>query len=285
MKLAFLGTGLMGSPMVCRLLKEQHEVTVWNRSAEKARALAAHGARVADSSIDAVRGAQAVITMLINGEAVESVLMPDALLETISPGAMVIDMSSIAPTQAKEHAVRLRKRGIRYLDAPVSGGTLGAESGTLAIMAGGDEIDVQWASPILSAMGHVTHVGPSGSGQLVKLANQMIVGMTIGAVAEALLLVERGGGSSIKAIEAMQGGFASSRILEVHGTRMAQRDFKKRAAMRVQLKDMNNALTTAESLDLPITSLVADMYLSAISHGNGDLDHSALWLELERRNR
>ena len=126
MKLAFLGTGLMGSPMVCRLLKAQQEVTVWNRSAEKARALAAHGARVADSSIDAVRGAQAVITMLINGEAVESVLMPDALLETISPGAMVIDMSSIAPTQAKEHAVRLRKRGIRYLDAPVSGGTLGA---------------------------------------------------------------------------------------------------------------------------------------------------------------
>lgn len=285
MKIAFLGTGLMGSPMVCRLLKTQHEVKVWNRSAEKARALVSHGALVADSAIDAVRGADVVIMMLVNGEAVEAVLMSDALLEALSPGAMVIDMSSIAPVQAKDHAVRLRKRGLRYLDAPVSGGTLGAESGALAIMAGGDEIDVNWASPILSAMGRVTHVGPSGSGQLVKLANQMIVGMTIGAVAEALLLVERGGGSSIKAIEAMQGGFASSRVLELHGMRMAQRDFKKRAAMRVQLKDMNNALMTAESLDLPITSLVADLYLSALGHGNGDLDHSALWLEFERRNR
>lgn len=284
MHVAFLGTGLMGAPMARRLLAAGHRVTAWNRSADKAEALRADGAEVARSAAAAVSQADAVITMLENGTVVQQVLLAADVLSAMPPAALVIDMSSIAPVQARRHAIALRQRGARYLDAPVSGGTLGAENGMLAIMAGGDPADVEDAAPLFAALGRVIHVGPTGCGQLVKLANQMIVGMTIGAVAEALLLVEREGGDPARAIAAMQGGFAGSRILELHGTRMAQRDFAKRGAMAVQLKDLDNALTTAGDLDLPITALVARLYRDAIAQGDGDLDHSALWRELDRRN-
>jgi 2-hydroxy-3-oxopropionate reductase len=285
MRVAFLGTGLMGAPMVRRLLAAGHAVVAWNRSADKALALQSDGACVARHAEQAVAKADAVITMLADGAAVERVLLSAEVTAALRAGTLVIDMSSIAPAQARQHAALLRAQGLRYLDAPVSGGTLGAEAGTLVIMAGGDVIDVEAARPLLDALGRVTHVGPTGCGQLVKLANQMIVGMTIGAVAEALLLVERAGGDPAKAIAAMRGGFADSRILEVHGTRMAQRDFTRRAAMAVQLKDLDNALATAGALDLPITALLAQLYREAIASGDGDLDHSALWREIDRRNR
>lgn len=284
MHVAFLGTGLMGAPMARRLLAAGHRVTAWNRSAEKAEALRAHGAEVAGSATAAVSQADAVIAMLENGAAVQRVLLAAEVLGALRPASLVIDMSSIAPAQARNHAIAVRARGARYLDAPVSGGTLGAEAGTLAIMAGGHAADVDAARPLFEALGRVTHVGPTGCGQLVKLANQMIVGMTIGAVAEALLLVEHEGGDAASAIAAMQGGFAGSRILELHGARMAQRDFARRAAMTVQLKDLDNALATAGDLDLPITALVARLYRDAIAAGDGELDHSALWRELDRRN-
>lgn len=284
MNVAFLGTGLMGAPMVRRLLAAGHAVTVWNRNREKALPLVDHGAVVARSAAAAVTGAQAVITMLTDGRAVAEVMLAPEVLAALGKGTFVIDMSSIAPAQARHLVDILRQRGARCLDAPVSGGTVGAEAGTLAIMAGGDEADVQAATPLLSAMGRVTHVGPAGCGQLVKLANQMIVGMGIGAVAEALLLIEREGGDPAQAIAAMQGGFASSRILELHGPRMARRDFTKRGALAVQLKDLDNALATAGALDLPITTRVAGLFRDAVAHGDGDLDHSALWLELDRRS-
>lgn len=284
MQVAFLGVGLMGGFMAQRLLGAGHRVTVWNRSLAKAQALEVHGALVAVSPAQAVAQADAVITMLENGEVVEQVLLSAEALAAVRPDSLVIDMSSIAPSQARQHAAVLQQRGARYLDAPVSGGTLGAETGTLAIMAGGDTADIEAARPLFAAMGRVTHVGPSGCGQLVKLANQMIVGVTIGAVAEALMMVEHEGGDMAKAIEAMAGGFADSRILEVHGRRMAQRDFAQRGAMRVQMKDLNNSLATAGALQLPITRLVTSLYHDAVAHGDGELDQSALWCELTRRN-
>lgn len=284
MKVAFLGTGLMGAPMARRLLGAGHAVTVWNRDRAKTLPLIEYGAVVADTAAQAVSGAEAVVTILTNGDAVASVLLAPDVQSAIGSGTLVIDMSSIAPAQARQIATALRSLGARCLDAPVSGGTVGAEQGSLAIMAGGDAADVQAAQPLLSAMGRVTHVGPTGCGQLVKLANQMIVGLTIGAVAEALLLVEREGGDPAQAITAMQGGFASSRILELHGQRMVERDFLKRGALAVQLKDLDNALATAGELQLPITRLVAGLYRDAVAHGDGDLDHSALWREIDRRS-
>ena len=204
----------------------------------------------------------------------------------IKPGALVIDMSSIKPAEARDHAARLSEHGIDYLDAPVSGGTIGAEQGTLAIMVGGKPATFERAKPVLQIFGRPTHVGPIGSGQLAKLANQMIVGITIGAVAEALLLCEKGGADMAKVKEAITGGFADSRILQVHGQRMIERDFSPRGKMSVQIKDLRNALATASEIgfEAPITSLFEQLYAQGIEHGLADLDHSGLFVELASRN-
>ena len=286
MQVTLLGAGLMGRPMGRRLREAGWPLTVWNRTRAKAEQLAPHGARVADTAADAVRDAEVVITMLEHGEAVEHVLFDLGVAGALRPGALVIDMSSIKPSQAREHARRLAERGIAHLDAPVSGGTVGAEAGTLAIMAGGTAQDFERARPLFAPLGRATHVGPHGAGQLAKLANQMIVGITIGAISEALLLAARGGADMAKVREAIRGGFAESRILEVHGQRIVEQDFAKRAALSVQLKDMRNALDTAAELgiDAPITRLFEQLYGSASEHGFADLDHSALFCELARRN-
>lgn len=286
MKLALLGTGLMGRPMALRLLGAGWPLTVWNRSPDKAAALIAAGAVLAPSAAEAAASADLVITMLEHGGVVRAVLQEGGVLGALRPGALFVDMGSIQPVEAREHAAWLAGRGVGALDAPVSGGTLGAEAGTLAIMAGGAAEDFVRALPVLSALGRATHVGPAGAGQLAKLANQMIVGITIGAVAEALILAERGGADPARVREALRGGFADSRILEVHGQRMVQRDFAKRAAMTVQLKDLRNALATAEDAGavLPVTALFAQLYAEAIEHGDADADHAGLWLELARRN-
>ncbi|MGA0609231.1 NAD(P)-dependent oxidoreductase [Caldimonas sp. KR1-144] len=285
-RIALLGTGLMGLPMARRLLGAGFPVSVWNRTAAKARPLADDGAEVAATAADAVRDANVVITMLEHGGVVRDVLETHGVREAMPAGALFVDMSSIQPAQAREHAAQLAARGVGALDAPVSGGTLGAESGTLAIMAGGAAADFERALPVFAPLGRATHVGPAGAGQLAKLANQMIVGITIGAVAEALLLAERGGADAAKVREALRGGFADSRILEVHGQRMLERDFAKRGAVAVQLKDLRNALVTAQPLplELPITSLLEQLFASAAEHGLADVDHSGLWLELARRN-
>ncbi|MEX1167510.1 MAG: NAD(P)-dependent oxidoreductase [Hydrogenophaga sp.] len=284
--IAVLGIGLMGFPIGQRLCEAGHHITVWNRSKAKAERLLPFGAKVANSPIEATAQASLVICLLENGEVVEDVLFNQGAATAMRPGALVIDMSSIRPEQARAHAERLLTLGVHHVDAPVSGGTVGAEAGRLAIMAGGDTEQVERARPVLEALGRLTHVGPSGAGQLAKLANQMIVGITIGAVAEALLLCEKGGADMAKVREAIGGGFAESRILQLHGQRMVERDFTKRAAVSVQLKDMRNALATAQSMhfEAPITGLFEQLFAQAADHGFADLDHSALFLELARRN-
>ncbi|MFT7400889.1 MAG: 3-hydroxyisobutyrate dehydrogenase-like beta-hydroxyacid dehydrogenase [Hydrogenophaga sp.] len=283
---AVLGIGLMGFPIARRLCEAEVVVRAWNRSRAKAERLLPFGASVCDSAADAVSSADLVITLLENGEVVESVLLNPATLGALRAGTLVVDMSSILPAQAREHAARLARHSVQHLDAPVSGGTVGAEAGTLAIMAGGDSAAVARARPVLELLGRLTHVGPHGAGQLAKLANQMIVGITIGAVAEALLMCEKGGADMACVRQAITGGFADSRILALHGERMVQRDFTKRAAMTVQLKDMRNALYTAQGMgfEAPITTLFEQLFAQAVDHGLGDLDHSALFVELAQRN-
>jgi 2-hydroxy-3-oxopropionate reductase len=283
---AFLGIGLMGSRQAKRLLDAGHSLTVWNRSREKAEALAAFGARVVDTAADAVADADVVILMLENGRIVTDMLFSQGVAGALRPGAIVVDMSSIKPAEAQEHAKHLAERGVHHIDAPVSGGTLGAEQGTLAIMAGGESEIFDRVEAILTIMGRPVHVGPHGAGQLAKLANQIIVGVTIGAVAEALLLAQRGGADPAKVREALRGGFAESRILELHGQRMVERDFATKGRSVTHLKDLDNALDAAERIDLdalPYTALTADLFRGLIENA-GDLDHSGLLVELERRN-
>jgi len=287
-QISLLGCGLMGSPMARRLLAAGFPLRVWNRSRAKAEALVPAGASVADSPAEAARGADIVITMLAHGGVVEEVLFglgDQGAAAGLRPGALLVDMSSILPEQAQDHARRLSALGVRALDAPVSGGTLGAEAGTLAIMAGGEAADFADAQAVLSAMGRPVHVGPHGSGQLAKLANQMIVGITIGAVAEALLLAEKGGADPAKVREALRGGFAESRILEVHGQRMVEGDFSKRAALAIQLKDMRNALHTSAGLgfDAPITTALTALYTEAVQAGLVLVGQAALYQALKWR--
>lgn len=287
-QIALLGCGLMGTPMARRLLAAGYPVTVWNRTRSKAEALAAEGAKVAPTPSRAVAKADIVITMLENGDVVEHVLFNPALpgaAAGLRPGTLVIDMSSILPEQAQSHADQLDHLGVPVLDAPVSGGTVGAEAGTLAIMVGGAAADFERACPVLSVLGRPVHVGPTGSGQLAKLANQMIVGITIGAVAEALLLAQRGGADPAKVRQALRGGFAESRVLEVHGQRMVEGDFAKRGSLAIQLKDLRNALHTSAQLgfDAPITRQLAALYTDAAEHGFAELDQSGLYQELARR--
>ena len=286
MKIAFLGIGLMGFPMARRLCEAGHEVHVWNRTAAKAQLLLAFGATVHATSAQAVQGAKIVITMLDHGAVVGEVLFGMGTAAGMQPEALVVDMSSIKPAEARDHAARLSELHIQYLDAPVSGGTIGAEQGALAIMAGGKTANFERALPVLKTFGRATHVGPTGSGQLAKLANQMIVGITIGAVAEALLMCDKGGADMAKVKEAITGGFADSRILQVHGQRMVDRDFAPRGKMTVQLKDMRNALSTAEQIgfDAPITRLFEQLYAQGVAHGLADLDHAGLFVELASRN-
>ena len=224
--------------------------------------------------------------VLQDGPAVDSVLFKQGTTAGLQPGTLVVDMSSIQPRQAREHAARLQTQGVQHLDSPVSGGTVGAEEGTLAIMVGGVIADFERAQPLLKLLGRPTHVGSHGAGQLAKLANQMIVGITIGAVAEALLFTQRGGADMAKVKEAITGGFADSRILQVHGQRMVERDFAPRARMSIQLKDMRNALATAEEIGFaaPITALFEKLYAEGIEHGLSDLDHSGMFVELASRN-
>lgn len=283
---AVLGIGRMGLPMSTRLCKAGLTVHAWNRSPEKAQPLQALGAVVHEEVRHAVAEADIVISLLENGPVVHDVLFERGAAEAMRRGTLVVDMASIKPAEAREHAQKLQMLGLAHVDAPVSGGTVAAEAGTLAIMAGGEVQDLARALPVLQHLGRTTHVGPHGAGQLAKLANQMIVGITIGAVAEALLLCAKGGADMGKVREAIGGGFAQSRILELHGERMVERDFAPRARMTVQLKDLRNAMDTAQSLGFqaPITGLFETLYAQAIEHGLADLDHSGLFVELARRN-
>ena len=276
----------MGLPMARRLHAAGHHVHAWNRTRAKAEPLTALGITVHDTAVQAAQQADVVVSLLENGPVVGKVLFDAGAAGAMHRGALFIDMASIQPREARDHAARLGEMGVAHLDAPVSGGTVGAENGTLAILVGGRPEDFARAQPVFAALGRATHVGPHGAGQLTKLANQMIVGITIGAVAEALLFAAKGGADMAKVREAIQGGFADSRILQLHGQRMVERDFAPRGRMAVQLKDMRNALATAGEIgfDAPITALFETLYAEGVEHGLGELDHSGLFVELASRN-
>jgi 2-hydroxy-3-oxopropionate reductase len=281
--ISFLGTGLMGKPMAMNLVKAGYKLTVWNRTASKAADLISAGARPAKSPTDAVRHAEAVVLMMENGAIVTELLFDHGIVAACREGTLVIDMSSIAPAIAEDHARLLLRAGLRYIDAPVSGGTLGAEKATLAIMAGGEESDMIDVGPIFAAMGNLTHVGPHGRGQLCKLVNQCIVAVTIGAVAEGLLLAAAGGADPAQVRKAILGGFCQSRILELHGQRMIERNFVPGGIIKNQIKDLNAALETADRLGvtLPLTQQVRQLFVDLADSGKEMLDHSALILRLE----
>lgn len=285
-QIAFLGTGLMGAPMARRLLGAGFCVTVWNRDPAKAEPLAEHGAKLKKTAAEAVSGAEIIFTMLSDGAAVGAVLFESGVAQALHPGAVVVDTSSIAPPMARDHAARLSALGVSHIDCPVSGGTVGAEAGTLALMAGGEAALIESLGDVFAALGRVTHVGPSGAGQVCKLANQQIVAITIGAVAEAMLLVEAGGADRAKFREAIRGGFAESRILELHGQRMVERSFAPGGPSRLQLKDLDAVAAMAEalSLRLPLTQEVRGEFRAFVAEGHGETDHSGLLLHLEKIN-
>jgi len=280
----------MGVPMVANLARAGFEVAAWNRTADRTGPLAALGVRCCAQAAEAVSRADVVIVMLSTGPVVDQVLF-DGTADTapavsgLRAGAIVVVTSSIPVHTAREQARRLAGLRCRYLDAPVSGGERGAIDGTLAIMVGGEVADVTDASRVLATMGRVTHVGPVGSGQLAKLANQLIVGVSIGAVAEALLLAEAGGADPRAVREALLGGFADSTVLRQHGERMLEGNFKPGARAEIQLKDLRTAGGLARDLGLrlPIVGLLERLYEEMCSHGREGLDHSALFLELRDR--
>ncbi len=284
--IAFLGLGLMGLPMARRLARAGYPLKVWNRDTAKAKPLEAEGAMIAASATDAVRDADIVFTMMTNGDVVGSVLFNGGVAEAMKKGAVLIDTSSIAPSIARDHSAKLAEKGIQHLDAPVSGGVVGADAGTLAIMAGGDADLVADLADVFAVLGRVTHVGPSGAGQVCKLANQQIVAVTIGAVAEAMILVQAGGASREAFRNAIRGGFAESRILELHGARMVERNFEPGGSSNNQLKDLKTVMALANelSLKLPLTQTVTGEFSDFVFEGGGEKDHSGLLLHFENVN-
>jgi 2-hydroxy-3-oxopropionate reductase len=284
-KVALLGTGLMGFPMARNLAAAGVPLTVWNRTRAKADPLAADGVRVAATVAQAVAGADIIISMMSDGPTVIAVLKEVA--PDLKPGALWIDMSSTKPDEARAQAAILAGHDVRHLDAPVSGGTKGAEAASLAIMVGGDAAVFERARPVLEAMGRPVHVGPPGTGQLSKLCNQTIVAVTIGAVAEAMLLATEGGADPAALRAALKGGFADSTILQQHGARMTEGNFVPGGLSKFQLKDLDNVLAEAAlvNLSLPMTQGVRDRFKHFVETMDGaDQDHSGLYLELRARN-
>ena len=287
MKIAFIGTGLMGYPMASNLLKKKLNLKVFSRTLDKAKPLEKLGAHISNSLGEVVKDTDIIITMLTDDEAVEKVLGDKEFLNNLKPSSTVIDMSSIKPKIAIQYGKILEEKEINFLDAPVSGGTIGAEDGSLAIMVGGEQKTFDYAFDTLKIMGNPTLVGPIGSGQVSKLANQIIVGVTIGAVAEAITLCEKAGVDANKFIKALSGGFADGKILQNHGKRMIDKDFSPKGKVSTHLKDMNNILECAGDFDtkLPISSLIKEMFNSLVERGNDNDDHSALYKEIENQNK
>jgi 2-hydroxy-3-oxopropionate reductase len=285
-KIGFIGIGLMGLQMSKNIAKAGYNLTVFNRSKNKAEPLKEFGAKISNTLKDAVDGSDIIITMLTDDTAVDAVMNDSDFLENLKSGSIVIDMSSVKPTTATKHGNNLKLKNVNYLDAPVSGGTIGAEEASLAIMVGGEQNIFDDAFDILKKMGNPTLVGPIGSGQVSKLANQIIVGLTIGAVAEAVTLCEKAGADPNKMIKALSGGWADSKVLQTHGKRMINKDFTPKGRTSVHLKDMNNILECANNYNthLPISNLVKEMYKSLVENGHGEIDHSSLYKEIERIN-
>ena len=287
MQIGFIGIGLMGFPMAKNLLKSGYNLKAFNRSQDKAERLKEFGAAISTSINEVVTNSDVIITMLTDDTAVDKVMASEEFVENIKTNATVIDMSSVNPVLTIKYSKILKDKNINYLDAPVSGGTIGAEDATLAIMVGGDEETFKNCYELLKKMGNPTLVGPVSSGQISKLANQIIVGVTIGAVAEAVTLCEKSGTNPSKMIEALSGGWADSKILQTHGKRMINKDFSPKGKTTTQLKDMTNIINAGKAVDthLPISSLIKEMYKDLVADGHGNTDHSSLYNAIEKINK
>ncbi len=285
MKVALLGIGLMGTPMAKNLAAAGHELHIWNRSAEKATALASL-ATAHSTATDAVKDAEITICMLFDGIVTSELLIDQQVMQACKADSLLINMGSVEPERDRGLADKAKAEGKRYLDAPVSGGVKGAEDATLSIFVGGEMADMQFAMQVFNALGNPNYMGPNGAGQSAKLANQLIVAITIGAVAEAFKLAESAGCDLAVLQKALQGGFADSRILIQHGERMVKGDFEPGGRSRSQLKDIRNAqqVAAANNLDLPLANTVESGFQSLVDdYDGGDLDHSAYFLWLEKR--
>ena len=279
-RIGFIGLGLMGRPMCLNLHRAGARLVIHNRSRTAVDQLIRDGIEPADSPAGVARRAETVVLMVSDTPAVEQVLFgSNGLADGLQRGTLVIDMGTTAVAATRKFAARLQQSGVDFIDAPVSGGQIGARDASLAIMAGGSVAAIERARPLFDVLGKTfTHVGAVGAGQVAKAANQVIVGLNIGAVAEALALAESAGVDPAKVRQALLGGFAASRILEVHGQRMIDRSFAPGGKVTTQHKDLSQALDLAASrhLELPATRLNMELYQRLIEAGDGTLDHSAL---------
>ena len=287
MRVAFIGLGIMGSPMACNLARAGHEVVGFTRTESKGAALAAAGGEIAPSRADALSGADAVITMLPDSPDVLGVMLAeeDGVLAAAQPGALIIDMSTIKPAASRAIALAAARRGLRPLDAPVSGGEQGAIDGVLSIMVGGDESVFDEAQPLLRALGKtVIHVGPAGAGQTVKAANQLMVAGIIQLVSEALIFVEAHGVDSERAVEVLAGGLARNTVLERKAASMLAREFAPGFRVDLHHKDLGIVLEAAREVGvaIPLGAAVAVLMGALRSQGDGALDHTALLRGVER---
>lgn len=283
----FIGTGIMGAPMAANLAAVGFAVNAYNRNPARLAPLAERGVTPAATASAAAAGRDAVVVMVSSGAVSREVLFGEGgAARAMRPGALLVVMSSISVPEAEEQAAEAERLGLRWLDAPVSGGERGAIAGTLSIMVGGTEDDFAAAAPLFAALGKAVRIGPKGTGQLAKLVNQLAVASTIVAVSEALMLAEAGGADPARVREALLGGFAGSRILEEHGRRMIERNFVPGGPAKYQIKDTAAAKSLAAGLglDLPMLDLADRLFCDLVANGGGDLDHSALFLELARRN-
>jgi 3-hydroxyisobutyrate dehydrogenase-like beta-hydroxyacid dehydrogenase len=284
--IGFIGLGLMGRPMSLNLKKAGARLIVHNRSRPVVDEMAAEGMIVADTPGAVAAQAKTIIVMVSDTPAAQAVIGgPDGILSAVGPDSLIIDMGTTAVSATRRLAAVVSEAGGQYVDAPVSGGAVGAEDGTLTIMAGGSEDAIKRAMPFFEVLGgRLTHIGGVGTGQIAKAANQVIVGLVIGAVAEALTLARRAGADPAKVRQALKGGFADSRILELHGQRMVSGDFRPGGKATTQRKDLSQALDLAieVGLEMPATRLNRDLYDRLIAAGCGDEDHSALIKILDR---
>jgi 2-hydroxy-3-oxopropionate reductase len=284
-KIGFIGLGIMGKPMAMHLLKAGYPVSVLEKN-KAAGELVKAGAKAFPNNKAIAAHCDVIITMLPDSPDVKEVVSgKDGLLEGVQSGALFIDMSTIAPSVAKELYDLFKQKGVEAIDAPVSGGQVGAESASLSIMAGGSEQAFQRALPLFQAMGkNIVHIGEPGAGQTTKACNQIVVGITIQAIAEAFTLAKKAGVNLEKMREALLGGFAQSRILDLHGKRIIDRNFKPGFKIKLHRKDMNIALQAAKELSVPLygTAQVAAHMDALIAQGNGDADHSSIAMLMEQ---
>src|ERR687896_376994 len=285
-KVGFIGLGIMGGPMAKNLMEAGYELVLFNRTREKAEAAAKEGnAEVAGSPREVAENSDMIVTMLPDSPDVRDVVTgEDGVLEGISEGALLVDMSTISPVVTEELAEKVRERGASMLDAPVSGGDVGAIEGTLSIMVGGSEEDFERARPLFDVMGKVaTHVGPTGAGQVVKACNQIVVALNIEAVSEALVLGSKGGVSPEKIIEVLSGGLAANKVMEVKREKFLERDFEPGGKVEFHRKDLRIALEAGREYGvvLPVTALVCQMFEALMATGRGSWDHSSLLALIE----